>query len=119
MDLQDDKVLNTRISTALQTYAGPTPQRQAELRQRMLYRASQQPMLPPTYLTRLHQKIVMAIAWLNDAQRLLGVVLMQEDAYQRAAIRRVTYICEFDRRHGIGREYLEPLRFGLLKINVF
>lgn len=119
MDLQDDKVLNTRIRTALQTYASPTPQRQAELRQRMLYRASQQPMLPPTQVTRLRQKIAAAIAWLNDAQRLLSVILIQEDPYQRAAIQRITYVCEFERRHGLGREYLEPLRFGLLKINVF
>ncbi len=122
MDLQDSKTLDARIRSALSTQANPTPAHQAYLRERLLDRASQQTILPPSPFARLKRNLLAGIGRTQDVFHVLGVVFMEDDRYHRAYYHRAIDVSYYTRKHKLGRlagDYLEPLRYNMMKINVY
>lgn len=122
MDLQDRKTLDSRIRSALSTQANPTPARQAYLRERLLDQASQQAILPPSPFARLKRNLMSSIGRTQDMFHLLGVLFMEDDRYHRAYYQRAIDVSYYTRKHKLGRlagDYLEPLRYNMMKINVY
>jgi len=114
MDSQDNKVLAARIRSSLNPPAHLPPERYAYLRERLLDRASQQAILPPSPLARLKRR-------LQDAIQALEVALMDEGRYHRAYYERAIHLSRHNQRHRLGwmsGDYLEPLRYTMMKINV-
>jgi hypothetical protein len=122
MDSQDNKVLAARIRSSVNAPAFMTPERQVYLRGRLLERASQQTILPPSPFARLKHILSGVVYWLQDLIHGIEVALIvDDDRYHRVYQERAIHLSHHQRKQHMGwmsGDYLEPLRYNMMKINV-
>ncbi|MCB9454186.1 MAG: hypothetical protein H6672_22360 [Anaerolineaceae bacterium] len=123
MDSQDKNVLDARIRSAYYTQPGLTAERQALLKARLLEKAGSEPILPPTPVIRLRNGLSTAATWLQEGLRWMVVTMLAEDEiFLRAQYQRMPTLSQNPRKRRMERatmEYLEPLKYSMMKISVY